>query len=167
MAYRNKIYVCFDADNDIHYYRLMLAWKQSDNSDFDFDNAHEVNKLVPSSSEDTIKQKLRERLGNAKMVIVLIGEHTRYLYKLVRWEMEQALELGLPIIGINLNGKRSMDGSLCPPVIQEELAVYVSFNAKIVQYALENWGEVHYVYKQKGEAGPYYYKDSVYSNLGL
>ena len=28
MAYRNKVYVCFDGDSDIHYYRLMLAWHQ-------------------------------------------------------------------------------------------------------------------------------------------
>ena len=28
MAYRNKTYVCFDGDKDMHYYRLMCAWKQ-------------------------------------------------------------------------------------------------------------------------------------------
>jgi hypothetical protein len=28
MAYRNKVYVSMDADNDLHYYRLMRAWKQ-------------------------------------------------------------------------------------------------------------------------------------------
>ena len=36
MPYRNKTYVCFDADNNIHYYYLMLAWKQSDNTNFQF-----------------------------------------------------------------------------------------------------------------------------------
>ena len=35
MAYRNKTYVCFDGDNDIRYYRLMQAWKQNDNTNFD------------------------------------------------------------------------------------------------------------------------------------
>lgn len=30
MAYRNKAYVCFDGDADIHYYRLMQAWHQND-----------------------------------------------------------------------------------------------------------------------------------------
>lgn len=34
MPYRNKTYVAFDADSDIRYYRLMKAWKQSDNSEF-------------------------------------------------------------------------------------------------------------------------------------
>ena len=30
MAYRNKTYVCFDADSDIRYYNLMKAWKEND-----------------------------------------------------------------------------------------------------------------------------------------
>ena len=29
MAYRNKVYVSMDADNDLRYYYLMKAWKQS------------------------------------------------------------------------------------------------------------------------------------------
>ena len=73
MTYRNKTYVCFDADNDIHYYRLMLAWKQNDNTDFQFYNAHDLNRLLPTSNEETIKRKLRQRLLNTKVFIVLIG----------------------------------------------------------------------------------------------
>ena len=30
MSYRNKTYVAFDGDNDIKYYWLMKAWKQTD-----------------------------------------------------------------------------------------------------------------------------------------
>ena len=114
MPYRNKTYVCFDADNDIHYYRLMLAWKQSDKTDFQFYNAHDLNRLLPTSSEETIKRKLRERLRNTKVFIVLIGKSTQYLYKFVRWEMEQALMLNIPIIAVNLNGKRQKDKDRCP-----------------------------------------------------
>ena len=29
MGYRNKTYIAFDGDNDMHYYRLMTAWKAS------------------------------------------------------------------------------------------------------------------------------------------
>ena len=39
MSYRNKTYVIFDG-NDIRYYRLMQAWKENDNIDFDFNDAH-------------------------------------------------------------------------------------------------------------------------------
>ena len=78
MPYRNKTYVCFDADNDIHYYRLMLAWKQSDNTNFQFYNAHDLNRLLPTSSEETIKRRLRERLVNTKIFIVLIFYWSKY-----------------------------------------------------------------------------------------
>lgn len=167
MGYRNKTYICFDADNDIHYYRLMQAWKQNDNTDFNFFDAHDLNNLLPTSSEDTIKRKLRERLNNAKMFIVLIGEQTRYLYRFVRWEMEIALKLNIPIIAVNLNGKRRLDSARCPPIIREELAIHISFNAAIVQYALENWGKSHKEHQNEDESGPYYYKENVYKELGL
>ena len=29
MPYKNKTFVCFDGDTDIHYYRLMRAWKEN------------------------------------------------------------------------------------------------------------------------------------------
>ncbi len=167
MAYKNKTYVCFDGDNDIHYYRLMSAWKQNDNTNFNFFNAHEINKARDTSTEETIKRKLRERLNSTKVFVVLIGEKTRYLYKFVKWEIEQALLMNLPIIGVNLNGFKKQDLDRCPPIIRDELAVYVSFNASILQYALENWPQLHDNYRQQGNTGPYYYKAEVYEKLGL
>lgn len=167
MAYRNKTYVCFDADNDIHYYRLMQAWKQNDNTEFNFHNAHDLNRLLPTSNEETIKQKLRERLNNTKVFVVLVGDNTKYLYKFVKWEMEQALKLGLPIIAVNLYGKRSRDDERCPATVKAELAIHISFNSRILQYALEDWSVDHYRYKAEGKTGPYFYKESVYQKLGL
>ena len=81
--------------------------------------------------------------------------------------MEQALLLGLPIIGVNLNGLRQQDTNRCPPIIRNELAVYISFNASILQHALENWPSSHLYFKGQGETGPYYYDASVYARLGL
>ena len=71
MAYRNKTYVAFDADNDMQYYRTMQMWKANDNIDFDFHNAHKLNNLRLTSSEETIKRKLKERLNNTRLMIVL------------------------------------------------------------------------------------------------
>ena len=167
MPYRNKTYVCFDADNDIHYYRLMLAWKQNDNTNFGFHNAHDLNRLLPTSSEETIKRKLRERLCNTKTFIVLIGESTQYLYRFVRWEMEQALALDIPIIAVNLNGKRQMDKNRCPPIIRDKLVAHVSFNSRIVQHALENWTIEYYNLKREGKSEERYYARQVYQQLGL
>lgn len=167
MAYRNKTYVCFDGDNDMHYYRLMQAWHQNDNSTFSFYNAHDINSARDSSQEASIKRQLRERLNNSKVLVVLIGESTRYLTKFVRWEMEQALDLDLPVIGVNLNGMRQQDPDLCPPVIRDELAVYVSFNASIMQHALENWPANHASLRTQGKTGAFYYNADLYRRLGL
>jgi hypothetical protein len=167
MSYKNKTYVCFDGDTDIHYYRLMCAWKQNDGINFDFYDAHDLNSARDTSTEDTIKRKLRERLNNSKVFVVLIGEKTRYLQKFVRWEMEQALSLGLPIIAVNLNGLHGQDSERCPPIIRDQLAIHISFNASIMQYALENWPDMHYQYIKEGKTGPYKYNEEIYKRLGL
>lgn len=167
MAYRNKTYVCFDGDTDMHYYRLMQAWHQNDNSEFSFYNAHDLNSARDTSLEESIKRQLRERLRNSKVLVVLIGENTRYLYKFVRWEMEQALALSLPIIGVNLNGFRQQDPERCPPIIREELALHISYNPAIMQHALENWPNSHASLRTEGRTGPYYYNANVYRQLGL
>ena len=167
MPYRNKTYVCFDGDSDIRYYWLMKAWKQNDGFSFNFFDAHDLNTARDTSLTDSIRKQLRQRLINSKIMVVLIGEKTRYLYRFVRWEMEQALDLGIPIIGVNLNGIRRQDSVRCPPIIRDELAVYVSFNAAILQHALNNWPEIHYAYKRQGKSGAYYFKQEVYNKLNL
>jgi hypothetical protein len=166
-TYANKTYVAFDADNDIHYYRLMQAWKKNDNTSFNFYDAHDLNDLMSWSSEETIKDKLAERLRNTKVFVLLVGENTKNLYKFVRWEIEQAIKRDIPIIVVNLNGKRSKDSNSCPAIVADELAVHVSFNQKIIEYAINNWAQSDKIYREDGKTGAYYYKDSVYHQVGL
>ncbi|MCX6641454.1 MAG: TIR domain-containing protein [bacterium] len=167
MPYRNKTFVSFDGDNDIHYYRIMQAWKQNDGIEFNFYNAHDLNIARDTSLESSIKAQLAERMQNSKNFVLLVGERTRYLIKFVRWEIERAIERNLPIIVVNLNGRRAMDDVNCPPLARETLAIHISFNAAIMQYALDNWPSSHENYKKTGLSGPYYYKQEVYTRLGL
>jgi len=166
MAYRNKVYVSMDADNDLHYYYLMKAWKQDDRTAFNFYDAHDINTIL-DKSEESIKKGLQERFRNTKIFVLLVGEHTRYLYKYVRWEIQEALKRELPCIVVNLNGKRSMDSQRCPAIIRDELAVHVSYNSKILQHALENWPQFYEKAKKEGKMGAYYYSDETYKELGL
>ncbi len=167
MPYRNKTFVSFDGDLDIVYYRLMQAWKQNDGIEFNFYNAHDLNTARDSSQDSSIKAQLAERMRNSKLFVLLVGERTRYLTKFVRWEIEQAISRQLPIIVVNLNGRRSMDGERCPSLAQQTLAVHISFNAAIMQHALDNWPKSHDGLLASGMSGPYYYKDEVYRGLSL
>lgn len=167
MPYRNKTFVSFDGDTDMHYYRLMQAWKQNDGIAFNFYNAHDINTARDSSQEASIKAQLAERMRNSSDFILLVGERTRYLTKFVHWEIEQAIKRDLPIIVVNLNGMRSMDTERCPTPAKDALAVHISFNAAIMQYALDNWPSAHETYRRDGKSGPYYYKVEVYGGLGL
>jgi hypothetical protein len=167
MSYKNKTFVSFDGDTDMRYYRLMEAWKQNDNISFNFYNAHDLNSARDTSTEESIKTQLMERLRNTKVFVLLVGENTQYLYKFVRWEIEQAISRDLPIIAVNLNGERAMDPNRCPPLLKNELAVHISFNASIMQHALENWPNSHENLKKEGKTGSYYYNDDIYRNLGL
>ena len=111
MSYRNKTYVAFNADHppgegDLHYYRLMLAWKLNENIDFNFHNAHDLNNLTVRASDKQIYRKLRDRMENAKQLIVLVGEHTKNMFKFVRWEIEIGMNMDIPIISVNLDGKK-------------------------------------------------------------
>lgn len=166
MAYRNKIYTCFDGDTDMKHYRLMTAWAENENIDFEFYNAHDLNTARDTSQEESIKRQLRERLANSKAMVVLIGEKTKLLTKFVKWEMEIALKKDLPIIGVNLNGSRNQDDR-CPPIIKNELVMFVPFGVKIVSYALTNWPARHAVLRKEGTTGARVYNEKVYKKLGL
>jgi len=167
MSYRNKTYVVFDGDNDMWAYSYMKGWKSNDNIDFDFHDAHDIGALTRrAQSESYIKSELRKRFKTAKQILVLIGKKTKNLYRYVRWELEMAQDLDLPIIAVNLNGERGQDATLVPPIIRDEYVVHIPFKMEIIKYALNNFpGEYHK--RQSSDSGPRYYNDSVYRKLGL
>lgn len=145
------------SSTDIKSYWLMRAWKENKHIDFNFADC-QLSDEIASENEHYIKRKCRERINMAGKYILLIGEDTRSKHKYVRWEAEVALEKRCTIIGVNLNGSRQLDVSKCPPIIKDTGAIFVPFSPYIIAYALE-----HY---QMNTAGDYYYKDSVYKQLG-
>lgn len=167
MSYRNKTYVAFDGDTDMWAYRLMTAWKSNENMDFNFYNAHDLNSARDTSTEESIKAQLRIRMDNAKQMALLVGDNTKYLRKFIPWEIELARKKDIPIIVVNLNGNRDYDSDLCPSAVGSDVyTMHVSFNAKIIQYALDNFPGMYHSYKNQ-YPGHYHYVDSVYTNLGL
>lgn len=155
-------YVCFDGDKDIYNYRLMTAWNANSRFVFNFNNAHDLTQSRDTSTEETIKRSLKTRLKASDTLIVLIGESTKNLYKFVRWEIEVAIELGLSIIAVNLNGLRDLDYERCPAILRNTSAIHVSFNPAIINHAINFWPPVH-----KNYNSPKIYSQETYNSLGL
>ena len=166
-TYRNKVYVGFDGDKDINYYRLLIAWAKNKNLDFTLHDAHDINSARDTSTEETIKRRLRERFDGSKAFVLLVGESTKYLYKFVKWEIETALKLELPVMVTNLNKKRSRDNLRCPAVVRDQLAIHISFEMKIIDYAIQDWPSKHKRCLSSGDIGAFFYDDKTYSKLGL
>ncbi len=143
---------------DIRDYRMMQAWKANNGMDFNFADC-QIEKSIDSENEAYIKQICRKQIKTAGTFIQLIGQDTRNKHKYVRWEAEVALEKGCRIIGVNLDHSRKKT-QLCPPIISDVGAVFVTFSPKIVQHALDDFSDEHV-------RGNLYYPDSVYRSLNL
>ena len=166
MGHAQTTYVIFDGDKDYWAYARMKGWKALENIDFDFRDAHDLKEIRDWTQPETVKRTLRERFSTAKQAIVVIGNETKHHYRFVRWEMDTALELDLPIIAVNLNGLLEMDSDLCPPILGSEDVVHVPFKLKIIKYALDNFPD-EYHRRSSSDKGPRHYPKSVYEQLGL
>jgi MTH538 TIR-like domain (DUF1863) len=169
MSYRNKTYVAF-ASEEIKYYWLMEAWRENEHIEFDFFDAHDLYKARDSSKPETIKSKLTERMKNAKQ-FVLLGSTTAKKKggdgnSFLAHEIDNMLKLKLPVVVANLNGDRNANTSFLPkPLLDKNYyTMSVSFQPKIIQYALDNYADE---YAASSNTGSYYYKESVYARLGL
>lgn len=160
MSYRNKTYVAFDGDSDMWAYAFMKGWDAREHIDFNFDDAHNIRELTSrAQDENYIKSVLRERMKNSKQFILLVGESTKYLRKYVRWEIELAIELGLPIIVANLNGKNEVDQWLCPVPLRSHIGVHGPFKKDFIKKAIDDFATYHNYYKAT-KYGPFTYNQS-------
>ncbi|KAA9345760.1 TIR domain-containing protein [Adhaeribacter soli] len=168
MSYKDKTYIIFDGDKDKWAYARMKGWKALEHIDFNFEDAHSEYTLTSNANNEYyIKGKLKKRFANACQVVVLIGESTKNLYKYVRWEIEVAQDLGLPIIAVNLDGSKLQNNKTCPPIIRDTYTVHIPFKMKIIKYALDNFPKEFKGKKSNSSNGGRIYPESVYQSLGL
>ncbi|MEJ6396074.1 TIR domain-containing protein [Gymnodinialimonas sp. 2305UL16-5] len=134
-------YIVFDGDNDGWAYRYMNGWKANRNIDFSYHNANDLDTMTSrAQNEQYVKSKLQERMRQSSAVVVLVGEKTKNLYKFVRWELELALELQLPIIVANLNKQNRQDDALCPAIIRDNgCVVHIPYTLEALKFTMANW----------------------------
>jgi hypothetical protein len=173
MSYRNKTYVAF-ASEDIHLYRLMEAWRENERIDFSFFDAHDLYVARDTSLPETIRRNLRERLKNAKQIVLIGTARARKKggdgRSFLAHEVALAIEFDLPIVIANGDGDRMIDQNFIPrPLLDiDYYTVSVSFQPSIIKYALDNYAP-SFSANSAGTrpSGPHYYEEKVYAQLGL
>ncbi len=169
MSYRNKTYVAF-ASEDIRSYYLMTAWRNNDNIDFDFFNAHDLYTALDTSQAVTIRRRLRERLTNTKQVVVLGSPKCKSKAAIstsfLHYEIETITDLALPVVVANLDGDRAVDTNFIPRqfIDTDYRTLSVSFQPTIIKYALDNFVPT---WAQSASTGQRQYNASVYTSLNL
>ena len=169
MSYRNKTYVAFASEN-ISSYRLMEAWRENKNIDFNFFDAHDLYTSRDTSQPETIKRNLRERLKNAKQIVLLGSADAKKKgsdgTSFLAHEVKVMMEFNLPVVVVNLDGDRKIDRNFIPdPLLAADYyTVSVSFQPKIIKHALDNYAPN---FAASDATGPHYYKGDVYTRLGL
>ncbi|MDR6964045.1 TIR domain-containing protein [Shewanella putrefaciens] len=169
MSYRNKTYVAF-ASEDIRLYRLMEAWRENDKIDFSFYDAHDLFAARDTSTRETIKRRLRERLKNAKQVVLIGSADAKKKggdnYSFLAHEIDVIQEFDLPIVIVNKDGGRNVNRSFIPkPLLDADYySLSVSFQPKIIKFALDNYAPI---YNGSSNTGPHYYNEEIYKKLGL
>lgn len=169
MSYRNKTYVAF-ASEDIHLYRLMEAWRENAHIDFSFFDAHDLYISRDTSKRETIKKNLRERMKNAKQVVLIGssdgkrkgGDGNSFLAH----EIDVLMEFNLPVVVANSNGSRAIERDFIPsPLLKSNYyTISVSLQPAIIKFALEKYVP----FFNEGEIkGARYYESEIYRKLGL
>jgi hypothetical protein len=169
VSYRNKTYVAF-ASEDIKYYWMMKAWRDNENIDFDFYNAHDLYVANDSSLPESIKAQLRERIKNAKQVVLLGSAAGRRKggngKSFLAYEVGAILRLNLPVVIANLDDDERVDTAFIPqPLLDaDHYTMSVSFRAAIIKYALDDYASD---FSKSTRSGQYHYAAETYQRLGL
>lgn len=169
LSYRNKTYVAFASEN-ISSYRLMEAWRENKNIDFNFYDAHDLYQARDSSKPETIKARLRERMKNAKQIVLLGSPEAKKKggdgVSFLAYELQVALELGLPIVVSHLDGSREGNSANYPKplVAADYYTMSVSFQPAIIKYALDDYASA---FATSERTGSYHYNEKTYKSLGL
>ncbi|MGY4174965.1 hypothetical protein ACVIHH_000256 [Bradyrhizobium sp. USDA 4518] len=158
MAYRNGTYIAFHAGgmtdptaSDIKYYRMLKAWHEHDDIEFEFINSHDkVAAVRDSSKRETLRRSLVERLNNSKNMVLIIGTTTRFDTDWVPFEIGYAVDsCKIPII-VTYVGYDWITGpaelrDLWPPALASRIgngtvrAIHIPFKQRAIDDAIRQF----------------------------
>ncbi|WP_321383514.1 TIR domain-containing protein [uncultured Enterococcus sp.] len=153
MVYKTKTYVAFDGSNDINYYKTMKMWSENDKIDFTLNNAHDLKQARDSSLPESIKRSLRERIQASKIMILIVGKETHHHTKFVKYEVNYAQSLNIPIIMAVVK-----DGVLPTSWFNDYPAIKIPFELDQINLAINDWPTNFLKHLKKGDTGIWHYK---------
>jgi len=162
-------YVIFDGDNDGWAYQYIRGWAANRRLGFAFENSHDLDNMTSAAAnEEYVKRRLRARMEGSTLAMVLVGEKTKNLYRYVRWEIEVALKLGVPIVVVNLNKRRDIDDDRLPPILRGICALHIAYRYRAIKHAINTWANASSRFDAATRAqGGRVYSADTYRELGL
>lgn len=90
---------------------------------------------VPINSENAyyIKQRLKQKISNSDIVLGIAGVYASYS-DWMTWELDKALELGIPIVGVAPRGAERIS-----TVVSSRAKEVVRWNTESIVEAIRKW----------------------------
>ncbi len=89
-------------EEDLDVVNLFRGQARNENSDLEFAD-YSVREPYNSANADYIKRQIAPKISGSSLTMCLYGPST-YTSQWVNWELNKALELGKPIMGVRLYG---------------------------------------------------------------
>lgn len=157
-----KIYVAFDLEKDLKYFKEMETWKDSKGNNFNLINGYEFLSELDKVNDDILKAKLQEKMRQAEMVVIILGTGTKSMRKLTRWQVEYAINNYFPIVVMNLNRIQSVDYDRCPTVLKTALAIHTTFDPSMLELAINDWPNRSKTLRSEEKKGAFKYGNDIY-----
>ena len=132
MAYKKKIFVSYDYDNDRHYKNLLLAWDAHTLFDFSIHD-HSADVSINSTNAAAIKSVISKYINEATYFLVIVGAKT-HKSAWVKWEINKAVELGKRIVAVKTDRENTSPDELMG--IGASWAMSFTYNA--IKNAIDN-----------------------------
>ena len=162
-----KIYVALDPTADKEYYEQIKLWTNKTGNTYNLIDGIEFASKVNKVDDEVIKPKIKERVKEAKAVILLMGPTTKSMRKFVRWQIEAACNNQMPLIVINTNGIRSIDFARCPTYLKKQISIHIPFHPDILEFALKDWPKQNAIAIEKEDTGTFVYDHEIYEKLNI
>lgn len=165
MSYKGKIYVICHETFDVAAYDKLKDMKQTDDSQFDFVDSLTLSVQLDVLNDEELKSLLYKNMDEADIVLILLSKKVKSMRKFVKWQVEYAINQGMPIICMNNSPLRSIDYSITPTKLKKKRSLYISYDSKVLELACINWVQSNKKHNDMEENIPYCYDKSVYDAL--